>query len=305
MRWIKRGLVYAPTGEWQWARTHALLPTPLLNADGTVRVYFSSLDDNQFGSTAYADVHFTPERAELAHVTNRPLLESGDKGTFDDCGVTPSCAVRVDNSLYLYYVGFQRAERVPYMIFSGLAIGDAAGGAFRRHSKGAVLDRTADEPFSRGAPFVMRENGAFRAWYWSCTHWSEGPNGIHYNNVIRHATSPDGIHWTASENICLSPQGDQEFALGRPCVIFESDIYRMWYSIRSYDQGYTMGYAESEDGLRWERMDHLTGIGKSASGWDSEMACYPAIFDLNGTRYLLYNGNRCGRTGFGYAVLEQ
>jgi hypothetical protein len=35
------------------------------------------------------------------------------------------------------------------------------------------------------------------------------------------------------------------------------------------------------------------------------MLCYPAVFDCMGQRYLFYNGNGYGRTGFGLAVLEE
>jgi hypothetical protein len=305
MRWSKRGLIYAPSGSQPWARTHALLPTPLFNGGDAVRVYFSSLDESQFGSLGWADVEFSPEKATVVNAAAKPLLEAGEKGTFDDCGVAPSCALRVREDLYLYYAGFQRAERVPYMIFSGVAAGDGNGSVFRRCSRTPVLDRTASEPFSRGAPFVLNESGDFRMWYWSCTHWSEGANGTHYNTVIRHATSPDGLNWRADRHICIAPDLENEYAVGRPWVIREAGLFRMWYSIRSRDEGYTIGYAESGDGIRWERRDRDAGIEKSAGGWDSEMICYPAVFDRNGVRYMLYNGNRCGRTGFGYAVLER
>ena len=79
----------------------------------------------------------------------------------------------------------------------------------------------------------------------------------------------------------------------------------MWYSIRSHSEGYTIGYAESGDGLRWERQDERAGIRKSDAGWDAEMVCYPYVFEVNGIYYMVYNGNHCGKTGFGYAVLEQ
>jgi hypothetical protein len=79
----------------------------------------------------------------------------------------------------------------------------------------------------------------------------------------------------------------------------------MWYSIRSHSRPYRIGYAESADGLCWERRDHEAGIEASASGWDSEMICYAAVIDVNGRRLLFYNGNRHGATGFGVAELER
>ena len=38
--------------------------------------------------------------------------------------------------------------------------------------------------------------------------------------------------------------------------------------------------------------------------WDSDMLCYPHVFECDGQVYLLYNGNEFGRYGFGAAVLE-
>jgi hypothetical protein len=35
------------------------------------------------------------------------------------------------------------------------------------------------------------------------------------------------------------------------------------------------------------------------------MICYPAVFELNGNTYMLYNGNGYGKTGFGIAILEK
>ena len=51
-------------------------------------------------------------------------------------------------------------------------------------------------------------------------------------------------------------------------------------------------------------MDDRVGIDVSTSGWDSEMIEYAYVFDLNGDRFMIYNGNDFGRTGLGYARLQ-
>ena len=65
-----------------------------------------------------------------------------------------------------------------------------------------------------------------------------------------------------------------------------------------------MRYAFSDNGLNWVRDDKSVGIDVSLSGWDSEMICYPFIFDHLDRRYMLYNGNGYGKTGFGIAVMD-
>jgi hypothetical protein len=95
-----------------------------------------------------------------------------------------------------------------------------------------------------------------------------------------------------------------EHALGRPWVIREDDGYRMWYSSRTRSRGYRIGYAESTDGIRWNRRDDEVDLDVSADGWDSQMLAYAAVVRRGDRTYMFYNGNDCGRTGFGYAELE-
>ena len=68
---------------------------------------------------------------------------------------------------------------------------------------------------------------------------------------------------------------------------------------------YRIGYAVSSDGIQWTLKNEKVGIDVSSSGWDSEMICYPSIFEHKGEHYMLYNGNGYGKTGFGLAVLEK
>ena len=76
----------------------------------------------------------------------------------------------------------------------------------------------------------------------------------------------------------------------------------MWYGHRG--SAYRIGYAESVDGIRWIRKDDQAGIDVSPNGWDSESIEYPCYFTHGTSKYLLYNGNAYGKTGFGLAVLE-
>ena len=78
----------------------------------------------------------------------------------------------------------------------------------------------------------------------------------------------------------------------------------MWYCYRGTTFPYRLGYAESEDGLRWERKDHLMDLPTSDSGWDSEMIAYPHVFHHKGATYLLYCGNSFSKSGFGLAILD-
>jgi hypothetical protein len=120
---------------------------------------------------------------------------------------------------------------------------------------------------------------------------------------LRVISSEDGINWDGKSGVCLRPENN-EFGFGRPAILHNSGSYEIWYSIRYRHKGYRIGFAESLNGTDWDRKDHLVGIDVSERGWDSEMVCFPAIIDANGERYMFYNGNDYGRTGFGVARLK-
>jgi hypothetical protein len=190
------------------------------------------------------------------------------------------------------------------MLFAGVAM-ETGDHRFERLRPVPVLDRTVQEPFLRSATSILQEEGVFRAWYVSGLGWITVDGRRLPTYVVRYAESEDGLCWRSREEPCIGFADDDEFGFGRPWVLHRTgEPYRMWYSIRSRTRPYRLGYAESEDGLTWQRRDEEVGLEPSAEGWDSEMICYPCVVDAAGARYLIYNGNQHGGTGFGCAVLE-
>ena len=277
-----------------------MLPTVDLAAE-TLRIYFASLDETRVGRVGYVDLDYNDPTRVIAE-SEEPVFDVGAMGTFDESGVTPCSVVNVNGKKYLYYMGWQRCEQVPYMIFTGLAVSEDGVNFARRPVP--VIDRNTAEPFLRSAPTVLYLDGGFKAWYVSGLGWTRFNNAPCPTYVIRYAESDDGIEWKSRLEPCISFRNENEFGLGRPWVIYDDGFYKMWYSIRSQVDPYSIGYAESGDGLVWTRMDDRVGIARSGQGWDSEMICYAAVADVGQHRYMFYNGNRHGITGFGCAVLE-
>jgi predicted GH43/DUF377 family glycosyl hydrolase len=304
LKWHKGGMIYVPDGTSSWAKVGAQLPTAEVVDGEVLRIYYVSKDSQGFGRIGYVDLS-AHDPKQILEVGKEPVLDLGEVGTFDDSGVCPSTVVQVNGRRYLYYQGFQRSERVPYLTFTGLAISDGDALPFRKVSRVPITDRTDEEPFIRSTCSILRTGDAWKMWYVSTVKWTEDENGLHYICVIRYATSGDGISWQTDPQVCLEPDLADEYAVGRPSVIYEENRYKMWYSIRSFRRFYTIGYAESHDGIHWERQDAAAGIGKSASGWDSEMICYPFVVDTSAERFMFYNGNGRGITGFGYAILSR
>jgi len=305
MKWIKKGLVWAPDKNSEMLFSYGILPVPLFLPDmNIVRVFFGSADKN-IQSRIYS-LDLNPNNlSEVFRYPEKPVLDIGSPGTFDDTGVVPSSIIEVGNKLYLYTVGFQRCVNVPYMLFGGVAISDDNGTHFQRPHQAPILPRMPHRAFSQGAPSVLVHEGKFKMWHWFATKWFMISGKFFMDYKIGYAESNDGIKWEMKDITCLkADESKGEFAVARPFVIFEDRKFKMWYSIRYNELGYRMGYAESIDGLKWIRKDELAGIDVSTSGWDSEMICYPAVIDILGKRYLFYNGNNNGETGFGYAELS-
>jgi hypothetical protein len=279
----------------------AHLPTPELLDERTIRVHFATLDDRKYGRIGHVDVD-PRDPTRVLREADEPALDLGLPGTFDDSGVNPACVVTVGGRRMLYYVGWQRVERVPYQMYAGLAEED--GPRFRRTSAAPVLDRTDAEPFLRSATSVLFDGGRYRAWYVSARGWTEVAGKPLPIYVVRLTESADGRRWSDGGPVCIEHQCDDEFGIGRPWVVRDPDRYRMWYSVRTRSGPYRIGYAESDDGARWTRRDADVGITRSEDGWDSEMVCHAAVLDVNGRRLMFYNGNGHGATGFGVAVLE-
>ena len=129
---------------------------------------------------------------------------------------------------------------------------------------------------------------------------------------IRYAESHDGIHWDRRGIICIDIKTPDEGGVTRPCVVRDNGLYRMWYSYRGICDyrtnpkfTYRIGYAESNDGIQWARMDDKAGIDVSESGWDSEMIAFAYVYNHKGREYMMYNGNQFGETGIGYAIRSE
>jgi hypothetical protein len=302
MSWRKLGRIFQPDGSFWWARTNASFPTVEPLGDGRIRIYFTSLDERQDGRIGFIDVD-SDDPLRVIAVGDQPVLDIGGLGEFDDCGANAMGIASDGARKFLYYQGWQRTEKTPFLIFSSVAVSDDGGASFRKIARAPALDRTASEPYLRGAPFVMRDGDRFRMWYVNSTEWSVRGGEPKYRITVRVTESLDGLDWSGESSLCVEPEGD-EYAVGRPCVIRDGDTYRMWYSIRSFTRPYRIGYAESPDGTSWTRRDDAAGIDRSPEGWDSEMICYAYVVDAGPHRYLFFNGNRHGATGFGVARWE-
>jgi hypothetical protein len=301
--WRKLGQVYVAGGEHDWAVSHAFVPTALDLGD-RIRVYAAFRDGEGVGRVGWVDVAPKDPRTVLA-VSERPALDIGEPGMFDDNGVTPLSVCEHDGGLRMYYAGWQLGTRVRYFLFTGAAESRDGGETFERVSRVPVLDRSDAEPLTRTGACVRRGPGGWQAWYAGGDSWTRHGDRDVPVYELRYLESGDGLAWGDEGQVCIDFAGPDEHGFGRPAVLEEDGLYRMWLSVRYLSRGYRFGYAESPDGRSWTRMDERAGIDVSDSGWDSEMVAFASIVRRGEGAYLFYNGNGFGATGFGVAVTDR
>jgi hypothetical protein len=301
MPWEKLGLIFPPKPLYSWLNSHAAIPVVDRVSDERYRVYFSGRDVQGRAQIGYFELEIGASWNVLS-VSAEPVIGLGPLGAFDDNGITAACIVTNAGRKYQYYTGWTLGVTVPFYFYIGLAVSDDDGRSFQKVSPAPILERNAIDPYLTASPCVLVEEDRWRMWYISCTKWTiENDKPKHYY-LVKYAESADGIYWERTGHVCIDFASSEEYALARPVVIKDRDLYKMWFSYRG--AAYHIGYAESRDGLAWERKDHIAGLTPSPTGWDSEMVEYGCVFDHRGERYMLYNGNGYGATGIGLAVLR-
>jgi len=295
--WEKHGLIITPQKDRWWMQSHIMVPTVDRVAGSVYRVYFSGRDGENRSHVGFAEIDLEhPEK--VLRYSPEPVLSPGALGCFDDSGVTPSWIVNDAGKKYLYYIGWNKKSTVRMSLVAGLAVSMDGGSTFQRVSRAPILERTDNEPLAiLTGPCVLLEKNIWRMWYVSGVEWVT-PDLPRYN--IKYAESCDGIRWNREGVVCIDFKSRDENALARPCVMKDPHGYKMWYAFKG--TAYRLGYAESGDGITWQRKDDQAGITVSDTGFDSEMIEYAYVFDYNNRKYMIYNGNQYGYGGAGLAV---
>jgi len=318
MKWLKHGKIFDPTehrlpnGCVQFAQS----PQTLV-FDNFVRIYFSTRSVDAKGKflshIAYVDMQ--KNLRDVIGVADRTVLPLGDLGCFDEHGIFPMNVVRHEGTIYGYTCGWNRRVSVSVDTAIGLTISHDDGHTFQRVGSGPVLAASLHEPCLVGDGFVMIIGGVFHMWYIFGTGWKKyaldaAPDRTY---KIGHATSPDGINWQKEEarQIVADRLGPEE-SQALPTVLRIGQRYHMFFCYReSFDfrkvqgRGYRIGHAWSDDLSSWTRDDEQSPPPGPPGAWDSDMQCYPHVFECDDKIYLLYNGNQFGRHGFGLAELQR
>lgn len=317
MKWRKLGQLFkfAETPFKDRFVSHAQSPQAVV-FDDFVRIYFTTRikDAAETFISIPQYIDYSKDFKTIINYSKTEIIKRGKLGCFDEHGIFPLSPVKVDDKIYAYTNGWTRRVSVDVDSGIGFAISNDNGKTFERLGDGPIISASISEPFLMGDAFVRKFNDKYYMFYIFGKKWCEATQEHDPERVykITYATSEDGINWIKSNKCIVSDVIDENECQALPTVMKIGSRYHMYFCYRNMigfrqekGKGYRLGYAYSDDLINWTRDDKLGGISLSDSGWDSEMMCYPNIFEMDGNIYLLYNGNHFGKDGFGLAILDR
>mgnify|MGYP003389097353 FL=1 len=321
--WKRKGLI---TDDSKLRHRRFQCPVVDTENDGFWRIYYSFRDGNNRSHTTFFDVEpGYPEN--ILDISYSFILEHGNLGQVDTHGAMATSIMTVDDTKFLYYIGWSRRTDVPYFNTTCLAThkigddkdwGDKNGitPIFKKY--GPILSPDHIDAGYSGTmrPFYDDETNMFYGFYLSCSDWINIDNLQEPIYDIKRARSLDGWNWT-KENLTIVPLEEGEGGISSANVVqFGPNDYKMWYSVRGKDnfrrgikeeKTYRIKYSESDWINNWSRgADESLFLLPTCDPWDWDgvMTCYPYIIKHENTLFMFYNGNRFGESGIGYATYE-
>ena len=206
-----------------------------------------------------------------------PALSEGQIGCFDQHGVFASSVIRDGDQIKLFYAGYTRGDERPLFYTSvGVAV-SKDGCKFERISQSPILGRSEYDPCLVSSPGIYRLGSQWIMYYVSGFKWFRNDEGLLQSLYdIKISWSNDLIAWHRNGEVAI-PLNSNETNISRPTVfVDDAGIHHMWYSRVPKGRSYQIGYARSLDGVKWVRMDTLSGV--CAQNLCSGMQAYPHVF---------------------------
>jgi hypothetical protein len=303
--WRRAGVIMPPFPVQSGWDSHCQMPTPLLLDNDILRIYYCTRDQRNRSHVFFVDVAADAPNRVIAR-SDKPCLLPGPAGYFDAAGVMPTSVIRVDNDIWMYFIGWTVRADVPYHNAIGLAVSRDGGATFERRFAGPVVGLTATEPLFCGTADVVRTSDGWRMWYASTTEWRDLNGKLEPRYHLKYAESADGMAWRQQGRVAVDYRDEDEAAVARATVLRDGASLQMWFCHRELvgyrddaTRAYRIGSAMSDDGMNWRRSD--AGVFASGTpplpGIDDVMQAYPAVLRIRDRLLMFYNGNGFGQTG--------
>jgi len=197
--------------------------------------------------------------------TNYTSCQKPGRGDMWDCLHTGDPEViKVKGMYYLYYSGSYDPKGTGSI---GLAT-STDGVHWTKYSGNPILKPGASyDNFWLQTPSVIYDDGTWKMWY---SAREEDQTRSDRQSRIAYATSSDGIHWT-KVGIALEKGAASAWdhvGVNNPAIVKYKDKYIMTYGHSGQDG---LGFALSDDGIRWEKYGSNPILRAEREGWNSRI----------------------------------
>jgi hypothetical protein len=259
--------------------------------------------------------------------TGNPVLKPGRKTPGSPIGndyynVSDPCVIKAGGAYKMWYTS-SGPSAVSAVNHANISYAESPDGiAWEKFEENPVLDMSPGswDAFAVETVSVLIDAAEpdpgrrYKAWYAGRT--SDAPGNPGYD--IGYAWSPDGKAWTKRGSPVLvrgtGGAWDNRFLEG-PTVIKDGGIYKMWYAAmdgeangQASDGKVCIGYAESDNGIDWDKHGDPVMLTGGSGAWDSVTVQDPSALKIDGSYYLWYGGksrdtrNYGQQSGFAWSI---
>ncbi|HMF31605.1 MAG TPA: family 43 glycosylhydrolase [Candidatus Lokiarchaeia archaeon] len=203
--------------------------------------------------------------------SGNPVL-GGDLGTIFDVSVL------LEQDVYRMWMSWRPQRSIAFVVSSD-------GEHWSAPAISLAPNQTTNWEVEVNRPCVVHHGDLYHMWY---TGQAKGRSSIGY------ATSPDGVSWTraSSEPVFVPLNKWEKGALMCPHVLWDEhmQVYRMWYSGGEQYEPNAIGYATSEDGIHWNRLNDPVFTPAKELAWERDRVAACQVIQHNGWHLMFYVG---------------
>lgn len=322
--WVReqRPIIYA---DGVFAQTITMNPWALVEGD-TVYLFYAGDDASGRRQIRLATA---PVSDPTAFSFQGVVIRNGEKGSFDYAWCVLPHVVKIKDGLYIMVYSGNRGYGHGLSQFPGLGIAWSEDlRNWKKYEGNPVLppldEKNGEPQIGIAGGGLLKEDLPDGGWklhlyYTGMPTLSDDNIFLDQQKATYHASSVDGIHW--ERHGCVKTRTtahDYEniASTGGPVIRDSDGLFRNWYSGIGTRWGvYSIPYAESEDGVHWNRGvrygENLALAPESRdvdesdfrrNRWQDQSVSYPSVIRLGDTLRLYYCGNEYGAGGIGTAV---
>ncbi len=244
-----------------------------LHCNNFIRIYFAA-HINNFENIYFIDLC----KDGTIYFSKNPIFELGEKGCFDEEGISSISVIEHSEGCSCYYTGVITCESVPYDKAIGFAHSNDGGERFSRLDKGPILGYSLYEPFVVAYPRVIKNGNLWVMTYTAGKKWANQSDELCSN--IRIATSADGVNWNKMNKQVITGDGENQL---HPDLFFHNGKYYILFNYALEGSSkMQLGCAWSSDLNTW----HREAINFNEVQHNEVL--YPHFVVINNQTYLLY-----------------